>query len=155
MAFTPYITCDNKNLTLEQLFNLLLAADADGNPVLKTINANDALTGNISDLRKTDLTNAAFAIKATAGNLLGWNIINPNASAVYVKFYNKVAGTVVVGTDLPLLTIMVKANDTFYQEANSVQREFSTAMSMRVTTVLADADNTAPGTAVHINVKYK
>lgn len=155
MSFTPYVTCDNKNLSLEQLFNLLLVADSEGNPVLKTINANDSLTDNISDLRKTDLTNTAFAIKAIAGNLLGWNIINPNASAVYVKFYDKVAGSVVIATDAPLLTIMVKANDTFYQEANSVQREFSTAMSMRVTTVLADADNTAPGIAIHINVKYK
>jgi len=155
MLFTPFTTCDNKNLSPEQLFNQLLVADSDGNPALKVITESDALTNNFSEIRKKDLSNTAFAIKGSAGNLLGWSIINPNASAVYVKFYDKVAGSVVVATDEPLLTLMVKANDAIYQEANSVQREFTTAMSMRVTTVLADTDNTAPGTAVQINVKYK
>jgi len=155
MLFTPFTTCDNKNLSPEQLFNQLLVADSDGKPALKVITESDALTNNFSEIRKKDLTNTAFAIKASAGNLLGWSIINPNASAVYVKFYDKAAGTLVVATDEPLLILVVKANDTIYQEANSVQRVFPTAMSMRVTTVLADNDNTAPGTAVQINVKYK
>jgi len=155
MAFTPYITCDNKNLSLEQLFNLLLVADSEGKPALKIITANDALTSNLSDLRKKDLTNTAFAIKATGGNLLGWNIINPNASAVYVKFYNKVAGTVVVGTDAPVLTLMVPANGSVYQQPDCSQHEFATAMSMAVTTLIGDTDATAPATAIHINVKYK
>jgi len=155
MAFTPYITCDNKNLSFDQLFNQLLVADSEGKPAFKIITANDALTSNLSDLRKTDLDNTAFAIKGTSGNLLGWNIINPNPSAVYVKFYNKVAGTVVVASDAPLLTLMVPANGSIYQEANCVQQEFSTAMSLRVSTGLADTDNTNPATAIHINVKYK
>lgn len=156
MAFTQWTDCTNNNLSLEQIIKKwLLVEDADGNPAFKTITANDALVNNLTDLRKVDLSVTAFAIKGTAGNLLGWNIINPNASAIYVKFYNKVAGSVVVATDVPALTIMVKANDFVYVAPNCAQAEFSTAMSMRACTGIGDTDNTAPGTAIHINVKYK
>jgi len=155
MAFTPYTTCDNKNLSTDQLLNLLLVADSEGLPALKTITANDALTTNILDVRNVKLSNTAHAIKATSGNLLGWNIINQNGSAVYVKFYNKEAASVEVGIDVPVLTLMVPANGSVYQQPDCSQHEFATAMSMAVTTLIVDTDATDPATAIHINVKYK
>lgn len=154
-AFTAYIDCNNKNLTFDQIFNKLLVADVDGEPAFKVITANDALTGNLIDFRKTNLTNVAVGVKSSGGNVLGWNIINPNASAVYVKFFNKAFGSVVVGTDVPTLTLMIPANGSVYQQPDCVQQEFTTAISIATTTGLADTDNTAPGTAIHINVKYK
>ena len=52
---------------------------------LSTMNATSSDGG-------TALTNSAQAIKASAGNLFGYYIYNPNASAQFVQFYNTAFG---------------------------------------------------------------
>lgn len=152
--FEAYIDCEKKSIGLEQLFNLLLVKDADGLPALKTITANDALVSSLVDFRKTNLTIIKTEVKSTPGNILGWNIINPNANAVYVKFYNSSLADVTVGTTIPVLTLMVPANGSVYQEANCVQQIFSTSIVIAATNLISDADTTNVSTPLMINIKY-
>lgn len=57
----------------------------------------------------TALTNTAQAIKASAGNLYGYYIYNPNSSATYVLVYNTAAASVTVGTTNPVLVFSIPA----------------------------------------------
>jgi hypothetical protein len=54
-------------------------------------------------------TNATL-VKPSAGALFGWLFYNTAAYDVFVKFYDK-ATAPVVGTDVPVLTVKVKAGD--------------------------------------------
>ena len=58
----------------------------------------------------TALTNTAQAIKASAGNLYGYYIYNPNSSAVYVNLYNVASASVTVGTTTPLMNLAIPAS---------------------------------------------
>ncbi len=158
MADKHFSTCDNKNLSLEQIIKLMLAVDANGHPVLRVAPLFEAgsldIDGRLSEERKVNLTNVAYQVKTSGGNLLGWNIINPNGSAVYVKLFDSLAADVTVGTTTPKLTIMVPANGTVYVAPNCIQEQFADAITMAVTTGVADSDNTNPGSAVHVHIKY-
>lgn len=152
--FTAFTDCANKNLPLEAIFNKLMVADAEGNPVLKSVNANLAMNGLILDARKTDLTKIAHPVKASAGRLLGWNIINPNATAVYVKFFDKASAGVVLGTDTPVLTLMIPATSSVFIAPNTVQHEFTVAITVLATAALADNNTADVTTPLMVNIKY-
>ena len=55
----------------------------------------------------TALTNTAQVIKASAGQLYGWAIYNPNAVAAFVQIYNTAAASVTVGTTNPLFMLTI------------------------------------------------
>lgn len=131
--------------------------DASGNQITSFGSTVTASNTNAPDnVRITNLTNTAQAVKASAGNLYGWNIINPNATAVYVKFYNIAAASVTVGTSAVALTLMIPAQGSVYLEPSCIQQYFSTAISVACTLNLADNDNTDPGGSdITINIKYK
>lgn len=57
----------------------------------------------------TALTNTAQAIKSSAGQLYGWYIYNPNATAQFVQLYNTAQGSVTVGTTNPLFMLTIPA----------------------------------------------
>lgn len=151
MAYTYLTSCDNKNLSPEQIEKQIYVVGIDGKPVPKFVQAFN-VQGGLNQIRKTNLTKVAFEVKASAGNLLGWNIINPNGTAIYVKFYDIEAADVVVATDAPKLTIMVPANGTVYIAPNAIQQEFETAISVRSCTGIADNDDN--NTSCHANILF-
>lgn len=55
----------------------------------------------------TALTSTAQVIKASAGQLFGYYIYNPNSSAQYVQFYNTASASVTVGTTSPLFMLTI------------------------------------------------
>lgn len=57
----------------------------------------------------TALTSTAQVIKASAGQLYGWYIYNPNATAQFVQLYNTAAASVTVGTTNPLFMLTIPA----------------------------------------------
>lgn len=57
----------------------------------------------------TALTNTAQVIKASAGNLYGYYMYNPNSSATYVMVYNIAAASVTVGTSTAILVFCLPA----------------------------------------------
>ena len=107
----------------------------------------------LSSVRNTGLTNTSSAIKGTAGIVYGWNLVNTNATPVYVKLYNVVTAT--VGTTTPARVLAVPAQGGFFLENSSTpQHNFTTAISMACVTGIADADSTAPTTPIHAEVYY-
>ena len=93
----------------------------------------------------------------TAGlNIRGFNIINPNSTDVYVKFYDALADNVTVGTTTPILTLLVPANGSVFEayEVNKVVAFFGTAITLAAVTGLADSSTTAPSTGVHVSFQY-
>jgi len=107
--------------------------------------------------RDTAVTNTAAAVTNRETELMGWNIINPNSTDVYVKFVDASSGTITVGTTAVVRTLLVPANTTIYQNSvtGSPQLYFTTGMSVYAVTALADSNTTAPSTAVHLCIMYK
>lgn len=101
----------------------------------------------------TALTNSAQVIKASAGNLYGYYIYNPNSAATYVHFYNTAAASVTVGTTNPLVTFCIPAtagaNLTFPYPVT-----FSNA-GWSISATTTGGGNTAPTTALEAVVFYK
>jgi hypothetical protein len=112
-------------------------------------------------VRTQALTNTAQTIKSSGGSVMGWNFININSVAVYIKFYNALIADVTVGTTTPILTVAVPAGSATNPGINMVTPDlvpfevFSTAISFACVTGLADNSNTAPTTAIHASVRYK
>jgi hypothetical protein len=94
--------------------------------------------------RSTATGNTAVAVKASAGKIYGFNIINPHSSSIYVKFYDIAAGSVNPASDKPTYTIMVSASGEDILRGLDVPFNFETAISMRAVTGVADTDTTAP-----------
>lgn len=93
----------------------------------------------------TALTNSAQAIKASAGQIYGWFIFNPNSSAQFVQIYNVAAASVTVGTTPPLFMLTIPAVSAANVEfTNGIA--FSTAMSCAATATAGG--NGAPSSAI-------
>lgn len=99
----------------------------------------------------TALTNSAQAIKASAGQLYGWSIYNPNATAQFVCIYNTAFGSVTVGTTNPLIMLTIPATGAAHV-LGSQGIAFGTAMSWAATSTAAG--NGAPTTALDATAYY-
>lgn len=108
----------------------------------------------LSRFRSLTVNSTAQAIKGSAGNLYGFNIINLHTSTIYVKFYNIAAASVNPAVDVPIKTLMVPASSMIYQEPNCIQTSGSAALSVRVVTDSGDTGTTAPGTLPIIELEY-
>jgi hypothetical protein len=84
----------------------------------------------------------ATSIKASAGKLYGIMASNIGVAPAYVKFYNK-ASSPTVGSDTPIMTIMVPANQGGIARELLIGVPFGTGLAMAVTGGAADADTTA------------
>lgn len=100
------------------------------------------------------LNSTAQDVLTSAGHVYGWNIINPNAGIIYVKFYDKLAASVVPASDVPVKVIQVRANDAAFLEPYTVQESFNTAISVRCVTGFAPTDTTAPATLPNVQIKF-
>lgn len=100
-------------------------------------------------------TDVQAQVASAAGLYIrGFNIINPNPTDVYVKFYDALATDVTVGTTTPILTLFVPSGTVFepYRKDNVIAF-FSTACTLACVTGLADSNTTAPSTAIHILIQ--
>lgn len=95
---------------------------------------------SISRVLSAATTNATSA-KGSAGQVYGWYISNSNASARYLKLYNK-ASAPTVGTDTPVMTVYIPggaaANVGFTHGI-----AFGTGIAYALTTGATDADTGA------------
>ena len=115
----------------------------------------------ISRYRNTALSSTKQEIKATAGDIYGWNFINPNTVDTYIKIYDAPAASVTVGTTTPILTMCIPAAvsstvaGVFYQDVGAVPQEICTSgITIAAVTGLADNSTTAPTTPIHCSVRY-
>lgn len=107
--------------------------------------------------RNEALSNTKLAVKVGAGNLFSVNLINVNATPVYVKFYDALIASVTVGTTIPILTLAIPAGDgtTPGIVVGELVKYFATGLVIAAVTELADSGTTAPATAIHVNLGYK
>lgn len=100
-----------------------------------------ASSGGVSNLHLVSAGSTnANNVKASAGQVYGWNIFNNAAYPIYVKFYNT-AGTPTPGTGV-VHTIGVQAGTHVFGEVPSGMA-FSTGIGLSITKGIADADATA------------
>lgn len=92
--------------------------------------------------RISDGTTNAQSIKASAGQVYGIVASNLNAAARYLKLYNK-ASAPVVGTDTPVMTILIPPNSSGIVLPIAVGAEFTVGIASALTTGAGDADATA------------
>jgi len=118
----------------------------------QTANGLSVFNGSSSD-GATALTSTAQVIKASAGQVYGWYIYNPNATAQFVQFYNVAAASVTVGTTNPLLMLTVPpgsaANVEFTNGITFSNAGFSCAATSTA------GGNGAPTTALDAVIFYK
>ena len=101
----------------------------------------------------TALTNTAQVIKASAGQLYGWFIYNPNATAQFVQLYNTAAGSVTVGTTNPLFMLTIPATSGANVEFTNGITFSNAGWSAAATSTAGGAG--APGTALDCVFFYK
>ena len=115
-------------------------------------------SGGCTIFRSLDLDETEEEVKATAGQVYGFYFHNAATTARYLKFYNATAATVVVGTTTPVMTLPLPFASSggvagWISLAPGVP--FSTAITVAVTTGLADNDTGAPGANdVQVNILY-
>lgn len=133
----------------------VLTIAAGTNTIGNMIPAAGAAGTGATTFRSLDLDESEEEVKATAGTLYGFQFYNAAASTRYLKMYNATAANVTVGTTTPVRTYPVPAT-TAGTIIFPVGVNFDTAITMAVTTGLADNDTGAPAANdFQINVDYK
>lgn len=142
-------------------FENLTTPDADGGRIFKVTNASQftadqpAGADSYSTFRSLTTSNTGEVIKASAGNVYGWNITNLTAGTIFVKLYNKATAPTGAG-DTPVRVIMVPASQSVLVTPNSgILKSFAAGISIRTTTGAADTDVASPATSPIVEVFYK
>lgn len=110
--------------------------------------------------RNTALSNTAQQVKTSGGDIYGWNLVNPNATDVYVKLYDGLLSNVSVGTTAPKTIILVPAGAeeghglNFLPVSDRPQEEFLDRIVIASVTDLADNSNSAPVSPIYSEVRY-
>jgi len=109
----------------------------------------------LDNFRATDVDEtSADLIKSGEGNLYGYNVLNPNGSAVFVKFYD-VDGGAILGTDNPVFTIQIPASGSVIVGVENLpQLHFDNQLEIAATGAIGDTDTTAITTDVVAHVQY-
>lgn len=104
--------------------------------------------------QKIALSNAPVLIGSVGQNdLYGYNIYNPNAVDVFVKFYNK-ATAPVVGTDIPFWILQVSTLGSVVLIGSDIICRFPLGMHVAAVTGYLDTDTTAPTTPLYALINY-
>jgi hypothetical protein len=109
--------------------------------------ANIGLTGTVvpsqTFLNSAATTNAT-SVKAGSGTVFGLAVTNTNAAARYLKLYNK-ASAPTVGTDIPVLTVVLAPTSSQSISLGTLGFRFGTGIAFALTTGITDADAVAVG----------
>lgn len=106
-----------------------------------TVTASTPAVPMASNINSAANTNATL-IKATAGTLYNIGASNTGAAAAFIKLYNK-ATAATVGTDVPVLTLVVPAGGNVDFDLGPMGHRFTTGISLAITNLAADTDTTA------------
>lgn len=100
-------------------------------------------TPSSSTINSAATTNAT-SVKASAGTVYSLAVSNTAGSARYVKLYNK-ASAPTVGTDVPVLTVKVAADDVLNLTFGGIGHRFTAGIALAITANAVDSDTTAIG----------
>lgn len=112
-------------------------------PVNGTVTANQGtlVAPTALNINSAATTNAT-SVKTSAGTLYNVSASNTNAAARYLKLYNK-ASAPVVGTDVPVLILLLPAGASIDHDFGLVGHRFTTGIALALTTGIADSDTGA------------
>lgn len=151
----------NLNAAISSLPILSIVTTVAAVTTVATVNTVTAITNlgisaiALTAFRNTGITSTAIAVKASAGRVHGINIINPNASPVYLKIYNTLVGGTTVGSTTPFKVFFIPASDRFFIPVQLIAiANLSAAITIAAVTEVADSSSTAPGTALHVEIEY-
>lgn len=111
-----------------------------------------AATIGFTKYRNASLSSLGSVIKGSAGNLYCLNVVNTNASIVYCKLFD--TASLVIGTTIPVFTIVLAANGQFTMRGTDAPINFGTGIAIAAVTGFADNNSTAPGTAIIVEGEY-
>lgn len=106
-----------------------------------TANQGTLVTPTPLNINSAATTNAT-SVKSSAGTLYNISASNINAAARYIKLYNK-ASAPTVGTDVPVLTMLIPAGSTIDHDFGLIGHRFSLGIALAITSGAADADTGA------------
>lgn len=130
----------------------LPALPAGSNEIGKVVAAASADAVGATPFFDNSVAAAVEAMKAAAGNLYAVDVDNPNATDVYLQLFDVAAGSVVLGTTTPTLSLKIPpagGRDPVYP----IPFRFGTAISYAITTTATGS--TAPASACKLNAGYK
>ena len=111
-----------------------------------------ATSGGWSTSFAATLTNVAVQAKASAGQVGGWYVYNPNTVVSFIQIFNATAATVTAGTTTPTMSLGIPASSGANVEfSNGIA--FGTAISYLAATTASGGTN--PTTALVANLIYK
>lgn len=102
---------------------------------------NTPATPSPSNVNSAATTNPTV-VKGSAGTLYNIGASNTGAAAAFIKLYNK-ATAPTVGTDVPLLTLVVPAGGNVDFDLGPMGHRFSAGIGLAITNLAADTDTTA------------
>lgn len=102
---------------------------------------NTPATPTPSNVNSAANTNATL-VKGSAGTLFNIGASNTGAAAAFIKLYNK-ATAPTVGTDVPVLTLVVPAGGNVDFDLGPMGHRFGTGIGLAITNLAADTDTTA------------
>lgn len=135
----------------------------NGKSLFKNIAGNcsiyDQITGSKGLL---EYVNRALSAKdlfsATGGTgayyLTGLNVYNPNATTVFLKFYDAAStGAVTIGTTLANYIVPIPAlSSIILENTATAKKQFTSGVVLAALTGYLDTDTTAPATALYLSV---
>lgn len=126
----------------------------NGQDMQVNIGATEQLLPYPTNYRNINLLNVGQVVKSRPGSLYGLSVSNTGTAARYLKIYDK--ATAATSADTPVVTIVVPAGTTITWPENQPLLFFSTGISVRATTGIADNDNVAPGAnEIVLNLIYR
>jgi len=102
---------------------------------------NTPATPTPSNVNSAATTNAT-SVKTSAGTLYNIGASNTGAAAAFLKLYNK-ASAPTVGTDVPVLTLVIPASGNVDFDLGPMGHRFTTGIAFAITNLAADSDTTA------------
>ncbi len=109
-----------------------------------------AVAANAASIFYNQAVTTTQTVKASAGNLYGWYIYNPNSSACYLQIFNTTTPT--LGTTVPIASLGVPATSgaNIPPGAGVAIANFSTAIAVAATTTAQGATTCTTGMTANI-----
>ena len=134
--------------------NPLPVSLAAGTNTIGAVSLDPTISGGLSAYRRVGLNATGQLVKDSAGQVFGWYLSNTGAGGVFVKLYDLDTAPT-VGSSVPVMTLYVPPGGVASAEhVNGIS--FSNGVGVAATTLVGDADTTAPASnAVIANLFYK
>ena len=94
----------------------------------------------------------ASGVKSSAGNLYGYHVYNPNASACYLEFFN--TSSITLGSTTPVFAFGIAATTDAYIAPGSMALSYFSSV-IYIAAVTADGGSTTCSTGLSVNLWYQ